>query len=443
MTQETTTPYEPGVRRAVVDGTGPPVTKGWTARYALASTGMWLAFLTPAQVQLARQAEVFAPDGKEALLGLATGVGAAVTAVAVPAFGAVSDRTRSRFGRRRPWVALGSLLAAVGLLLLATATGAVTMVCGWAVAQLGLSAVQAGLVATIPDRVPRPQLGTVAGWAGMTQMLGALLGTVLVNQLVTGLVAGYAACAVIAVAAVVPFLAGHREEDTRGAASAPAAPAPAASVPTAGPAGTGAASAPAKTGRPLRARLSAVPRDLLWTWVSRFLVVLGFALVTQYLLYYLTDALHVEDPQQAMLTVTAATVLCAMAAALIAGRWSDRVGRRRVFVAAGGAAMGLGALGLALVPSWPVTVGAAIAVGTGFGTFLAVDLAVIASVLPSADDTGRDLGIFAIATATPQVLAPLLAVPVLAVSGYGGLYLLTALVSAAGGAAVLLVRSVR
>ncbi|SCK40124.1 MFS/sugar transport protein [Streptomyces sp. WMMB 714] len=439
MPQKTTTPYDPGVRGAVVEVPGAPVTKGWTARYALASTGMWLAFLTPAQVQIARQAEVFSPDGKEALLGLATGVGAAVTAVAVPAFGAVSDRTRSRFGRRRPWVALGSLLAAVGILLLATATGAVTMVCGWAVAQLGLSAVQAGLVAAIPDRVPKPQLGTVAGWAGMTQMLGALLGTVLVNQLVTGLVAGYAACAVVAVVSVVPFLAGHREQDTRGAEAAPARPATAAPAPPAG----GPVSGPRKSGRPLLSRPASVPRDLLWTWVSRFLVVLGFALITQYLLYYLTDALRVDEPQEAMLTVTAATVLCAMAAALIAGRWSDRAGRRRVFVAAGGAAMGLGALGLALLPSWPVTVGAAIAVGTGFGTFLAVDLAVIASVLPSAADTGRDLGIFAIATATPQVLAPVLAVPVLAVAGYGGLYVLTAVVSAAGGAAVLLVRSVR
>lgn len=437
MPQKTTSPYDPGVRRAVVEAPGAPVTKGWTARYALASTGMWLAFLTPAQVQIARQAEVFSPDGKEALLGLATGVGAAVTAVAVPAFGAVSDRTRSRFGRRRPWVALGSLLAAVGILLLATATGAVAMVFGWAVAQLGLSAVQAGLVAAIPDRVPKPQLGTVAGWAGMTQMLGALLGTVLVNQLVTGLVAGYAACAVVAVVSVVPFLAGHREQDTRGAEPGPVSPATSA-PPTGGP-----VSGPRKSGRPLLSRLASVPRDLLWTWVSRFLVVLAFALITQYLLYYLTDALRVDEPQEAVLTVTAATVLCAMAAALIAGRWSDRTGRRRVFVAAGGAAMGLGALGLALLPSWPVTVGAAVAVGTGFGTFLAVDLAVIASVLPSAADTGRDLGIFAIATATPQVLAPVLAVPVLAVAGYGGLYVLTAVVSVAGGAAVLLVRSVR
>ncbi|MEU6644646.1 MFS transporter [Saccharomonospora sp. NPDC046836] len=387
------------------------VSRGWTARYALASTGLWLALLTPAQVQLARQAEIFAPDSKEALLGLATGLGSAVTAVAVPVFGAASDRTRTRFGKRRPWVGGGVLLGAAGFLWLASATSATTMLLGWVVAQLGLAAVQAGLVATIPDSVPRPQLGMVAGWAGMTQMLGALLGTVLVNQLVVDLAAGYLACAAVAVAAAVPFLLRYRDGDLA----------------------------------PARQPKSAVrwTPDLAWAWASRFLVMLGFALITQYLLYYLTDELDVADPQRSLLMVTAVTVLCAMVAALTAGRWSDRVGRRRVFVAAGGGLLGAGALAMALAPTWPVAIAAAAAVGVGFGTFLAVDLAVVASVLPSASNTGRDLGVFAIAVAAPQILAPALAVPVLALAGYTGLYLMTGLVAGAGGALVLRVRSVR
>ncbi|MDB1087482.1 MFS transporter [Streptomyces sp. ACA25] len=404
-------------RPAVPDEQRPPIGRAWTLRFACASTGMWLAVLTPIQVQLARQAELFAPASKEAVLGLATGLGAAVTVAMVPLFGALSDRTRSRFGRRRPWVAFGSVLAALGLLLLATADGVGGMLLGWLVAQIGLSSVQAGLYATIPDQVPRPQLGTLAGWAGMTQMLGALLGTLVVNQLVPGLAGGYVACAVLVLCAVLPFLLGHREADSR---TGPAVRLPAAD------------------------RRPRVPRspDLLWTWVSRFLVVLGFAMISQYLLFYLTDELLVADPQRAVMTITGVTVLCAMTAAMTAGRWSDRVGRRRVFVVGGGVLMGVGAVAMALFPVWPVALFAAVVVGLGFGTFLAVDLAVIASVLPSAEDAGRDLGFFAIAAAAPQIVAPALAVPVLAVAGYGGLYLLTAAVSAVGGALVLKVRSV-
>ncbi|WP_156754934.1 MFS transporter [Actinokineospora pegani] len=390
-----------------------PVSRAWTARFALASTGMWLAFLTPSLAQLARQAEQFAPGGKEALLGLATGVGAAVTAVAVPLFGAASDRTRTPWGRRGPWIAAGVVVAAAGLAWLAVAGGPVELVLGWVVAQVGLSSVQAGLMAAIPDTVPRPQLGAVAGWAGMTQMLGALLGTVLVNQVVTDLGAGYLACAAVAVLAVVPFLVGHRE--------APAAPAPARRAP----------------GR------VAVTADLAWTWVGRFLVTLGFALVTQYLLYYLTDEQRVADPRGAASTLTAVTVLGAMAAAVTAGRWSDRLGRQRVFVVAGGSAMGAGAVLLALTPAWPLTILAAGLVGVGFGGFLAVDLAVVALVLPSAADTGRDLGVFAAAAAASQIVAPVLAVPVIAFGGYPGLYLATALVAVSGGLCVRKVRAVR
>ncbi|MBB1257097.1 MFS transporter, partial [Streptomyces sp. OF3] len=284
----------------------------------------------------------------------------------------------------------------------------------------GLSSVQAGLVATVPDRVPREQLGSVAGWAGLSQMLGALLGTVVVNQLVRGLSAGYVACAALVLVAMVPFLLGHVERDSRTAVAPREDEGP----------------APATARRGLR------EPDVLWTWLSKFLVVLGFALITQYLLYYLTDELRVADPQRATMTITAVTVLSAMAAALGAGRWSDRVGRRRVFVAGGGLLMAVGATMMAVVPAWPVALGAALLVGVGFGTFLAVDLAVVASVLPSARDTGRDLGLFAVATAAPQILAPALAVPMLALAGYGGLYLLVAVVTAVGGVLVLRVRSV-
>ncbi|MDT0492610.1 MFS transporter [Streptomyces griseus] len=422
-------------------GDRPPVGRGWTARYTIASTGMWLGVLTPMGVQLARQAEKFAPESKTELLGLATGVGALVTMLAVPLLGAASDRTRSRFGRRRPWIAGGAAVGALGLALLSMAPGPGWMLAGWVVAQLGLSSVQAGLVATVPDRVPREQLGSVAGWAGLSQMLGALLGTVVVNQLVKGLSAGYLACAALVLVAVVPFLIGHAERDARAGAGSHAGDDARAGQ------GLRAVAVEPKAPRPVVVTAGGARRglrepDVLWTWVSKFLVVLGFALITQYLLYYLTDELRVPDPQRATMMITAVTVLSAMASALGAGRWSDRVGRRKVFVAGGGLLMAVGGTLMAVAPAWPVALCAGLLVGAGFGTFLAVDLAVVASVLPSARDTGRDLGLFAVAVAAPQVLAPVLAVPVLAVAGYGGLYLLVALVTALGGVLVLRVRSV-
>jgi len=70
-----------------------PVRRRWVARITLASIGLWAGFFGPIQVLLAQQAAEVAPGSKEFVFGLVTGVGAAVSVVSNPLFGALSDRT--------------------------------------------------------------------------------------------------------------------------------------------------------------------------------------------------------------------------------------------------------------------------------------------------------------------------------------------------------------
>ena len=93
-----------------------PVRAGWVSLLGVANLGVFAAFFGPLQVLLAQQAEELAPGSKEATLGLVTGIGAFVAMVANPVLGAFSDRTRGRFGRRRPWVQLGAVVSVLGLL---------------------------------------------------------------------------------------------------------------------------------------------------------------------------------------------------------------------------------------------------------------------------------------------------------------------------------------
>src|SRR5262249_32899087 len=79
------------------------VSKLWVFWLFVASIGLWSGFFGPIQVLLAKQSEAIAPDHKETVLALVTGVGAAVSMVLNPLWGAFSDRTTSRFGRRLPW----------------------------------------------------------------------------------------------------------------------------------------------------------------------------------------------------------------------------------------------------------------------------------------------------------------------------------------------------
>jgi MFS family permease len=128
---------------------------------------------------------------------------------------------------------------------------------------------------------------------------------------------------------------------------------------------------------------------------------------------------------------------------VIGGVWSDRVGRRRVFVMWSGIVMSVAAVLLAVFPTWPGALAAAAVLGLGFGVYTSVDFALMTEVLPSADDRGKDLGVINVANALPQVLAPVLAGPIVAyLGGYPVLYGLAAAVGIAGAVLVYRIRSV-
>ena len=83
--------------------------------------------------------------------------------------------------------------------------------------------------------------------------------------------------------------------------------------------------------------------------------------------------------------------------------------------------------------------------GLGFGMYMAVDLALVADVLPNVDDTAKDLGVFNIAAALPFSIAPAIAPAILAIAsgGYGLLYAVAGVCAIIGAAAILPVKRVR
>ena len=130
---------------------------------------------------------------------------------------------------------------------------------------------------------------------------------------------------------------------------------------------------------------------------------------------------------------------------LSAGRLSDRTGRRKAFVAAAAMTYGVALFVIAAADSFSgFLVGMAIS-GLGFGTYLAVDLALVADVLPDAADSARDLGLFNIANALPYALAPAVAPVILAASGdsYSVLYAVAGACALLAAAAVVPIRAVR
>ena len=134
-----------------------------------------------------------------------TGAGAAVSLVANPLFGAFSDRTTSRPGRRVPWVLFGAVLGAAALIALAGAPNVAVMTLLWCLVQAGCNGAYAAITAAIPDRVPVPQRGTVGGLAAMGQTVGILIGAVIAAAVTGNFAVGYLVCAVALLAGVVLY----------------------------------------------------------------------------------------------------------------------------------------------------------------------------------------------------------------------------------------------
>src|SRR5205085_8583154 len=115
-----------------------------------------------------------------------------------------------------------------------------------------------------------------------------------------------------------------------------------------------------------------------------------------------------DVPQQIFLgTLTQSVVV--VAASLVGGQLSDRTGRRKIFVFTASIVYGLAMFVVAIASTFNgFLVGMAIG-GLGFGLYTAVDLALVADVLPDQDKVAKDQGVLNIASALPCSIAPAIA----------------------------------
>ncbi len=367
-----------------------PVRRKWMTAYALAMIGVAAGWFGPIQILLPEQAARLAGDGgKEALLAMVTAWGAAASMVANPLWGALSDR----LGSRRPIFLAGTAIGVAGLLTLSSADTTPVMVTGWILVQAGLNGPLAALAAMIGDRVPEQQRGTVGALFGVAQIVGVILGTAV------AVAAGDETIGYIAVAVAVPALGATLLIINRESAIV----------------------------RSPSSRLRWPGGQFAWAWVIRFLLNLVNALVLVYLLYYLSDRVGVDDAATWVLVLTVVNVLFAGICGFAGGMLSDRWERRKVFVAAGAIILAAGTTLMALVPTVPVALMASMLIGIGWGAYIAVDMAVITQVLPDPETRATMLGVANIAGTLPQLLAPVLAAPIVTMlGGYRTLYLVTA-----------------
>lgn len=359
-------------------------------------------------------------------LAVVASAGALVAMVANPFFGRLSDRSSSRLGMRRPWMVIGYFGGSLGVLLVAVAPTVAVVLIGWCMAQVFFNAVLAALVAVLPDTVPVVQRGFVAGVLGVCVPVASVIGTFLV-QLFMGspLVMFLAPCAI---GGFFIVLFAVTLKDRRLAQG----------------------DKPAWSLGEFVGTFYLNPRqnpDFAWAFASRFLFVLAYAFLTTYEVYYLLNRLGTAEAQvpNQVFVGTLVQSVAVVVASPIGGRISDRTGRRKVFVLAASILYGLALFVIAAASNFSgFLVGMAIG-GLAYGVYGAVDLALVADVLPDRRTAAKNLGVFNIAGALPFSIAPAVApvVLVFANDDYGALYAVAGVCAVVGAAAILPVKRVR
>lgn len=384
------------------NGTRPSVrdvvrlTVGFTV--SLIVTGIvWTALSSILVPQLVDQ---IAPGERAAFIGLINGVGSVVALVANIMFGTFSDLTRSRFGKRTLWIASGGVLCGLCVFGLTFTKSLPVILLLWCGMQLFYNWMNAPFVATMSDRVPDKFRGTVSSFMGgggvLGQTAGALVGSLLINNISLGFCYGALGFGLIGIIVVGIW---PRE-----------------------PSNVDEAREPLSLRMVLRAFVPPFGKsahNFYYALFGRMMMVAGYQMITGYQLYIIKYyTLGDKGLSAKELSVQAASIIAVMSvitmvvsliAAVVSGPIADHLHMRKVPVALSSCLFAVGAaMPWIFHNAFGMYLFAAIA-GFGYGVYNAIDQALNISILPNPKEAGKDLGILNMANTLSSVIGSALA----------------------------------
>ena len=402
-------------------------------------------------VLLPFMATLIAGGSADLVIGRVSAAGNLFALLAPILAGWLSDRTSTRWGRRRPWILAGTAVNMVGLGLLALSGAQLPLAFAYMLVQLSFNLAGGAYAAVIPDVVPAADRGRASGSLGMMNGLGAVAGlgavtaaTAIFGETRTGIVVGFSSIALIlAVTTVITLLAVHEPASVTATHPAlkldptavvaavaatiavvawiaflftPTSPFSIAAGVTCLGAGLVAGFAGARV-QAIRGFFVAFRNhDFFWTFATRAFVMMGIYTIYPFLALYFRHVIHVQNPDTLAGYWGLAVLGGGILPAVIGGNLSDRLGKRKIFVYASGGLQAAVAsvLLFGLVKSVTFVFVLGVLFGIGYGLYVAVDWAIACDVLPDRErSSGRDMGLWHIAFTLPPALAPAAFGPIL------------------------------
>lgn len=367
-------------------------------------------------------------ENPDAALGTINAAGAILSIFYAAFIGAFSDRTRSRFGRRTPWIVCGAVLYAVAFWVISLPTSALTIGVAYCIGLIGLNAVQAPVLTIVSDRVPEHYRATASAALGGGGVAGQAIGMLIASFFITRMSLGFVVAALFALAsgwlsmALIP-----REQSTKDM-----------------PREEG------STAQVIRHALTPPTKgtgDFWKAFLCRTCLIVAYQMITSYQLYILQDHVGLSklDAASAISVMAIITMIVSFVASFVSGPISDKIKRRKPPIII---ACILYAIGIAMPWIIPSTMGmylfAGIA-GFGYGTYMAVDQALNVDVLPNKKDAGKDLGILNIATCAGQAIGSFITSSIVTVANhnYNIVFPTAIVISVLVGVAVMTIKRIK
>lgn len=396
-----------------------PVSRMTVALLVTATFGGSMAMIVPMAFTLALRLNQLAP-GREEFLGYMLGIGSLCSLFAAPLTGILSDRARSRWGRRRPFTVIGAAVGLAAIPLMSFAPDVGTLGLGWVLSTVGWHTAVGSINNYQADNLPKIQRGRVSGLTSLTRQISPVIGIILVGGVTGDALWVFLLPAVVGVLLIAAFVVFAPEQDSRRLASA----------------------GPLSFGSVLGSFVfnPCQHPDFAWTWAGRFVFFLGLSLTTSYATFFYAQRmdLSVAEVTTVIAVIAGASIISSTTGAIGGGWFSDRAARRQPFILGATIIYAVGTIVSAFSHDFITLLAGSFISSMGIAVFTSVGQALILDVLPHREtQAGRFMAIASSSQKIPSALAPVLAPALLSIAATGNDKNYTALFLAAGLLALL------
>ncbi|MFC6169317.1 MFS transporter [Loigolactobacillus jiayinensis] len=426
--QDTVTPqkpkYQPKINAKIKDEDQPKLPLVFSIAMFM-SPAVWIGPVASTRSTLIPQLfSQIDPAHKVWAVGILAMVASLTSAIANLMFGAFSDVTRSRMGKRKPFIIIGSIVTALSLIAIANIQSVVVIIGIWVVTAAAENAVAAAIYAQISDRIAPRWRGTISTFYGVGGTIVPQLFAILAAQFLGDVRFGLYVMAAIAIVLMIVHVLLANEKSNLDEPKV-------------------------EMNKSSVVKHFTLPRkgarDYYLALFGKFFMVLGHTIITTYLLYIFTDYMSMNDKSAgAAISIFSSIMLfIGLIFALVSGVLADKLKRVKLPVSIATYLLGVAAL-FPLFDANPWTMyvyGVLAAMGTGI--YNSVDGALNLDVLPSAETAGKDLGLINLGVTGAQMLGALVASMIVTGLGYHSIFIFSVVMEVIGGLLISRIRTVK